>query len=136
MILKYVIADELKQITHIHLVANASESFISASASSIPLLVVCYCEYLEFPELQLPHCTLQLSRTVILAITKHSIMVFNTITVGTAVTPTVIETYFSHVRTEPPPKTGSRSHNERSTSIENHFAKSPQLMYLTMRVLI
>ena len=42
-------------------------------------------------------------------------MVLNTITAGTAVAPTVIETYFSHVRTEPPPRTGSLSHNERST---------------------
>ena len=44
-------------------------------------------------------------KIVTLAITKFSIMVFNTITVTSAVTPTVIETYFSHVRTEPPPKT-------------------------------
>ena len=52
---------------------------------------------------------------VALAITKLNIMVLNTITVGTAVTPTVIETYFSHVRTEPPPKPGSLPHNEGST---------------------
>ncbi|KAL8716758.1 MAG: hypothetical protein Q9225_005937 [Loekoesia sp. 1 TL-2023] len=31
-------------------------------------------------------------------------MVFNTLSVGTAVTPTVIETYFSHVRVLNPPK--------------------------------
>ena len=42
-------------------------------------------------------------------------MVFNTITVSAAVTPTVIETYFSHVRIYTPPKTGPRPHNERST---------------------
>ena len=70
---------------------------------------------LDFSSYSYPIVHFDSPETVTLAITKLSIMVFNTITVGTAVTPTVVETYFSHVRTEPPPKTGSRSHHERST---------------------
>ncbi len=54
-----------------------------------------------------------------------TIMVFNTISVGTAVTPTVIETYISHVWLEDISSQRFLSHSTRSTSTESLCIKSP-----------
>lgn len=63
-------------------------------------------------------------------------MIFNTISVGTAVMPKVIETYFSHVRIKPDSTKRGPAHNVYSTLIESHFAKSLPLTYHTMKASI
>lgn len=59
-------------------------------------------------------------------------MVFNTITVGAAVTPAIIETYFSHVYINNATPLGPNL-TKCSISIENRYVRNPPLMSLTTK---
>lgn len=59
-------------------------------------------------------------------------MVFNTATVGGAVTPAVISTFITHVR-KSPEDPGSHSNVFDSISIASRLPKNQQHIFLTMK---